>query len=78
MVLALVLTESIIVGGGPALAIHVGWGGTITTDTTLDSDLVKCRDNGMPAALRRPAQNKGVTVLSRRLCDGATSQTATY
>jgi hypothetical protein len=78
MVLALVVAESSIIGGGQALAIHVGCGGTIITDTTLDTDLVNCPDNGMPAVLRRPPQNKDVTVWSRRLCDGATSETATH
>ena len=34
-------------GGGRALASHVGCGDMITTDTTLDSDLVDCPNNGI-------------------------------
>jgi len=34
-------------GAGPASASHVGCGTTITTDTTLDSDLVDCPNNGV-------------------------------
>jgi hypothetical protein len=33
--------------GSQALASHVGCGDTITTDTTLDSDLVDCPNNGI-------------------------------
>ena len=47
MVLALVVAGFTIVGGGQALASHVGCGDTITTDTTLDSDLVNCPNNGI-------------------------------
>jgi parallel beta-helix repeat protein len=36
-----------VVGAGQALARHVGCGDTITTDTTLDSDLVNCPNNGI-------------------------------
>src|SRR5829696_9863669 len=35
------------VTGGEASASHVGCGETITTDTTLDSDLVNCPNNGI-------------------------------
>jgi parallel beta-helix repeat protein len=34
-------------GGGRALASHVSCGDTITTDTTLDSDLADCPNNGI-------------------------------
>jgi parallel beta-helix repeat protein len=34
-------------GGGRALASHVGCGAVITTDTTLDSDLTDCPNNGI-------------------------------
>jgi large repetitive protein len=47
MVLALVVAGLTVVGGGQALASHVGCGDTITTDTTLDSDLVNCPNNGI-------------------------------
>jgi hypothetical protein len=33
-------------GGGRALASHVSCGDTITADTTLDSDLADCPNNG--------------------------------
>ena len=33
--------------GGPALANHVSCGATIVADTTLDSDLVNCPNNGI-------------------------------
>jgi parallel beta-helix repeat protein len=36
-----------ILAGAPALAVHVSCGDTITTDTTLDSDLVDCPNNGI-------------------------------
>jgi parallel beta-helix repeat protein len=36
-----------IIGGSPALASHVTCGATITVDTTLDSDLVDCPNNGI-------------------------------
>src|SRR5829696_5716865 len=47
MVLALVVAGFTVVGAGQALARHVGCGDTITTDTTLDSDLVNCPNNGI-------------------------------
>jgi large repetitive protein len=47
MVLALVVAGFTVVGGGQALASHVGCGDTITTDTTLDSDLLNCPNNGI-------------------------------
>ena len=34
-------------GGGRALASHVSCGDTITADTTLDSDLLDCPNNGI-------------------------------
>jgi len=51
--LALLMTVSAFVGGvlaldaSPALASHVNCGDTITADTTLDSDLVDCPNNGI-------------------------------
>jgi large repetitive protein len=47
MVLALVVAGFTVLGGGQALASHVSCGETITTDTTLDSDLVNCPNNGI-------------------------------
>jgi parallel beta-helix repeat protein len=47
MTLALVVAGFTVLGGGQALASHVGCGDTITTDTTLDSDLVNCPNNGI-------------------------------
>ena len=47
MVLALVVAGFSVVGAGQALARQVGCGDTITTDTTLDSDLVDCPNNGI-------------------------------
>jgi large repetitive protein len=47
MVLALVVAGITALGIGPALASHVGCGDTITADTTLDSDLVNCPNNGI-------------------------------
>lgn len=47
MVLALVVAGVTALGAGPALASHVSCGDTITTDTTLDSDLVNCPNNGI-------------------------------
>jgi hypothetical protein len=35
------------VSGGQASASHVGCGDTITADTTLDSDLLNCPNNGI-------------------------------
>jgi nitrous oxidase accessory protein NosD len=45
----LVLTPAccLTLGGGEASASHVSCGDTITTDTTLDSDLVDCPSNGI-------------------------------
>jgi large repetitive protein len=42
-----VLLGIIVLGGERALASHVGCGETITTDTTLDSDLVDCPNHGI-------------------------------
>ena len=47
IVLALVVAGFSVVGAGQALARQVGCGDTITTDTTLDSDLVNCPNNGV-------------------------------
>jgi nitrous oxidase accessory protein NosD len=47
MVLALVVAGFTVLGSGQALARHVSCGDTITTDTTLDSDLVNCPNNGI-------------------------------
>jgi large repetitive protein len=47
MVLALVVAGFTVLGSGQALASHVSCGDTITTDTTLDSDLVNCPNNGI-------------------------------
>jgi parallel beta-helix repeat protein len=47
MVLALVVAGFTVLGSGQALARHVSCGETITTDTTLDSDLVNCPNNGI-------------------------------
>ena len=47
MTLALVVAGFTVLGGGQALASHVGCGDTITTDTTLDSDLANCPNNGI-------------------------------
>jgi parallel beta-helix repeat protein len=47
MILALVVAGFAVLGGGQALASHVRCGDTITTDTTLDSDLVNCPNNGI-------------------------------
>jgi hypothetical protein len=47
LVLALVVAGVTILGAGSALASHVRCGDTITTDTTLDSDLVNCPNNGI-------------------------------
>jgi large repetitive protein len=43
----LVVTVAGAMGGGQAVASHVGCGAVITTDTTLDSDLVDCPNNGI-------------------------------
>jgi parallel beta-helix repeat protein len=47
MVLALVVAGFTALGSGQALASHVSCGATITADTTLDSDLVNCPNNGI-------------------------------
>jgi parallel beta-helix repeat protein len=47
LVLALVVAGVTVLGTGSALASHVGCGDTITTDTTLDSDLLNCTNNGI-------------------------------
>jgi hypothetical protein len=48
VVMLLVLAAGFLaVDGGQALASHVTCGETITTDTTLDSDLVDCPDDGI-------------------------------
>jgi parallel beta-helix repeat protein len=47
MVLALVVAGFTVLGGGQALASHINCGDTIATDTTLDSDLVNCPNNGI-------------------------------
>jgi Right handed beta helix region len=44
---ALTVAGLITVGTGRASANHVSCGDTITVDTTLDSDLVECPDNGI-------------------------------
>jgi large repetitive protein len=47
MVLALVVASFTVLGSSRALADHVSCGDRITTDTTLDSDLVNCPNNGI-------------------------------
>jgi large repetitive protein len=47
LVLALVVAGFTVLGSGQALASHVSCGDTITTNTTLDSDLVNCPNNGI-------------------------------
>jgi nitrous oxidase accessory protein NosD len=47
MVLALVVAGFTVLGSGQALASHVSCGDTITTDTTLDSDLANCPNHGI-------------------------------
>ncbi len=46
-VVLLVVGWCLAVGAGPASASHVSCGDTITADTTLDSDLIDCPDNGI-------------------------------
>lgn len=46
-VLALVVASFTVLGSRPALASHVSCGDTITTDTTLDRDLLNCPNNGI-------------------------------
>jgi large repetitive protein len=47
LVLALVVAGVTVLSAGSALASHVGCGDTVTTDTTLDSDLINCPNNGI-------------------------------
>jgi parallel beta-helix repeat protein len=47
VILALAVAGVMVLSGGRALASHVSCGDTITTDTTLDSDLVNCPNNGI-------------------------------
>jgi parallel beta-helix repeat protein len=47
VILALTVLGVLVLGGGQAQASHVDCGDTITTDTTLDSDLVNCPNNGI-------------------------------
>jgi large repetitive protein len=47
LVLALVVAGITVLSAGSALARHVGCGDTVTTDTTLDSDLINCPNNGI-------------------------------
>ncbi len=47
LVVLLVVGWCLAVGAGPAFASHVSCGDTITADTTLDSDLVNCPNNGI-------------------------------
>jgi hypothetical protein len=47
MVLALVVAGFTVVGAGQALARHMSCCDTITTDTTLDSDLVNCPNDAI-------------------------------
>jgi parallel beta-helix repeat protein len=47
VILALAVLGAIALGGGRALASHVDCGDTITADTTLDSDLLDCPNNGI-------------------------------
>jgi parallel beta-helix repeat protein len=46
-ILSLAVAGVVAVGQGEALANHVSCGDTITADTTLDSDLVNCPNNGI-------------------------------
>jgi hypothetical protein len=47
LLLGLAVAGVIALSGGQARASHVGCGDTITTDTTLDSDLIDCANNGI-------------------------------
>src|SRR4029450_12122301 len=47
LVLILVVAGVTGLGAGSALASHVRCGDTITSDTTLDSNLVNCPNNGI-------------------------------
>jgi large repetitive protein len=46
-ILALAVAGAVVLGGGRASASHVSCGAVITTDTTLDSDLVDCPNHGI-------------------------------
>ena len=46
-VVLVVMAWCLAVGAGPAFASHVSCGDTISADTTLDSDLVNCPNNGI-------------------------------
>ena len=47
VIVAFAVAGATALGGDRALASHVGCGDTITSDTTLDSDLVDCPNNGI-------------------------------
>jgi parallel beta-helix repeat protein len=47
VIAALAVGGAVALGGSRALASHVSCGDTITADTTLDSDLVNCPNNGI-------------------------------
>jgi nitrous oxidase accessory protein NosD len=47
VVAGLAVSGTMALGGGRALASHVSCGDTITADTTLDSDLIDCPNNGI-------------------------------
>jgi parallel beta-helix repeat protein len=47
VIFALAVAGVMLLGGGRASASHISCGEKITTDTTLDSDLVNCRNNGI-------------------------------
>jgi len=46
-IVVLIVGWCVVVGADPAFARHVSCGDTITADTTLDSDLVDCPNNGL-------------------------------
>ena len=46
-ILAFAVLGVLFMGGGEAWASHVGCGDTVTSDTTLDSDLAGCPNNGI-------------------------------
>jgi parallel beta-helix repeat protein len=47
VIFALAAVGAMLLGGGRASASHVGCGDIITADTTLDSDLLNCPNNGI-------------------------------
>lgn len=47
IVVVIVMAGTIVLDGDHALATHVSCGDTITSDTTLDSDLIDCPNNGI-------------------------------